>query len=43
MNRCRLTPEQAIAVLVRYSQHINTKRRTIADQVILRGRLDGAE
>ena len=41
MVRHQLAADQAFAILVRESQHTNTMLRTIAEGVILAGRLDG--
>ena len=40
MERHRVTAEQAFAMLVRVSQHRNTKLRDIADRLVRSGRLD---
>lgn len=40
MERHRLTPEQAFALLVRVSQHGNTKLRDVADRLVHSGHLD---
>jgi hypothetical protein len=40
MERHRVTAEQAFAMLVRVSQHRNTKLRDIADHLVRSGRLD---
>lgn len=40
MERHRVTAEQAFAMLVRVSQHRNTKLRDIAERLVLSGRLD---
>lgn len=43
MARHRVTADQAFTLLVRRSQHTNTKLRTLAEDVILAGRLDGLD
>lgn len=40
MERHRLTPDQAFALLVRVSQHRNTKLRAVAEHLILSGELE---
>ena len=40
IERHRVTPEQAFAMLVRVSQHRNVKLREIAERLVLSGRLD---
>ena len=41
MERHKVTPEQAFSMLVRVSQHRNGKLRDVAEQLVLRGHLDG--
>jgi GAF domain-containing protein len=43
MERHRVTAEQAFEMLVRVSQHRNTKLRNIAERLVLSGRLDDAQ
>lgn len=40
MQRHKLTPDQAFALLARVSQHRNTKLREVAEGLVLSGRLD---
>jgi AmiR/NasT family two-component response regulator len=40
MERHRVTAEQAFEMLVRVSQHRNTKLRDVADRLVRSGRLD---
>ena len=41
IERHRVTPEQAFAMLVRVSQHRNVKLREIAERLVMSGNLDG--
>lgn len=43
IERHRLTPERAFALLVRVSQHSNTKLRDVADRLVHSGHLDEHE